>query len=53
MEDFEKTINDIYNHGLEEMPTFSEAMVEHMKESIEKSREEAREWVRKQNEAKN
>jgi hypothetical protein len=40
--DKEKLLNDLYEKALCNHPTFSEEMIEHMKEEIERVKEEAK-----------
>ncbi len=50
MEREEEILNDMYENSLNSQPTFSDAMIEHMKSEVVKIKEEAIEWVKKQNE---
>lgn len=42
--DAEKIINDLYENALDKRPTFSDAMLQHMKSEITKIEDEARKW---------
>lgn len=45
--DAEKIITDLYENELNNRPSFTEAMVEHMKQEVEKMKEEAIKWHQK------
>ena len=42
--DADNFINDLYKDALDKRPTFSDAMIQHMKSEITKIEDEARKW---------
>jgi hypothetical protein len=42
--DAEKIINDLYENALDKRPTFSDAMLQHMRQEVDKIKGEARKW---------
>ena len=37
-------INDLYKDALDNRPTFTDEMIEHMKQEVAKMKDEARKW---------
>ena len=51
--DTEKIISDLYENELDNRPSFSDAMVQYMKQEVDKIKEEAIKWHQKhKNDAK-
>jgi len=42
--DADKIINDLYQGALDNRPTFTDEMIEHMKQEVAKMKEEAIKW---------
>ena len=43
--DAEKIISDLYENELDNRPSFSDAMVQYMKQEVDKIKEEAIKWL--------
>ena len=42
--DADKIINDLYKDALDNRPTFTDEMIEHMKQEVAKMKEDAIKW---------
>lgn len=42
--DIEHILDDLYENDLDNRPTFSEAILEHMKQEVDRIKEEAIKW---------
>ena len=42
--DADKIINDLYQGALDNRPTFTDEMIEHMKQEVAKMKEDAKKW---------
>lgn len=49
----EKVINDMYENALDNRPSFTPTMVEHMRNEVERIKQEAIEWVKNHKESEN
>jgi hypothetical protein len=45
--DADKIINDLYQGALDNRPTFTDEMIEHMKQEVAKMKEDAIKWHQK------